>query len=162
MPAFDGNREMARPAKVKLTVHVERGVRDAFAALARSSGFTVAGGIRALMERETGQQAPPRQGAGSARKLNLRLRDAARAELLRQGEDRGTSPAAWATALLESALLGIDRPVWGRREADELRALYVELKAVQPAVLDPAARDALHRAMLRVLKTLKGVDAKGR
>lgn len=162
MPAFDGTRKVTRPAVVKLTVHVEREVRDAFAAVARAAGFTVAGGIRALMEREAGQQASPRQAAGSARKLNLRLRDAARAELLRQGEERGTSPAAWATALLESALLGIDRPVWGRREADELRALYVEMKAVQAVVSDPVARDGLHRAMLRLLKTLKGVDAKGR
>ncbi len=162
MPAIDGMKAKTGSRVVKVAVHVERDLRDGFAASARAAGFTLAGGIRKLMEREVGQQFTPRRASGSARKLNLRLSDAARASLLLQAEERGSSPAAWATAVLEAALSGDGRAVWGRREAEDLRALYAELKAVQPSLSDPAARDALHRAMLRLLKTLTGVEAKSR
>lgn len=139
---------------VKVGVHVRRSVLDAFRVAARAQGWTVAKALRTVMEEAAGQasdgsesdDAPP----GSARKLNLRLRDEPRAALLRQAEGQRTSPAAWATALLEAALLGTNRPVWGKREAEELRALYMDLKRIEGTTSDPAALDAIRRAMLRV------------
>lgn len=150
MPAL-GAKSPPEPA-VKVGVHVRRCVRDAFAAAARAQGWTVAKALRLLMEDAAGQAPEPSRDTahGSARKLHLRLRDESRAALLRQAAVQRTSPAAWATALLEAALLGTNRPVWGKREAEELRALYLDLKRIEGATSDPAALDAIRRAMLRV------------
>lgn len=137
---------------MKVGVHVRRSVLDAFRVAARAQGWTVAKALRAVMEEAAGQ-APDGTGgstSGSARKLNLRLRDGPRAALLHQAAVQQTSPAAWATALLEAALLGTNRPVWGKREAEELRALYLDLKRIEGVTSDPAALDAIRRAMLRV------------
>lgn len=139
---------------VLLGGHVTRAARDRFAALARREGRTVAGYLRDVVEALTGEATPVKTPIGSARKLTLRPTDEARAALLEAARARRSTPTAWATALLEAALMGDGRPVWGEREAAELRALYTELKAAELAVSDPAALDAVRRAMKRVLGNL--------
>lgn len=148
MPALGAKAALDPP--VKVGVHVRRSVRDAFAAAVRSQGWTVAKALRLVMEEAAGPASGSAAPPGSARKLNLRLRDGPRAELLRQAAARGTSPAAWAAALLEAALLGTNRPVWGKREVAELRALYLDLKRIEGTTSDPAVLDAIRGAMLRV------------
>lgn len=156
MPVFDGKDHPGRPERgtVKLTVHVPRPLRDAFATAVRARGWKMAKGIRVLMEEVSGQSAGKPPVSGSARKLDLRLSDGPRAKLLEQAAARDTSPPAWARALLEAALLGEGRPVWGKRETAELRALYAELKEVERVTGDPAVLDPLRVAMMRVLNNL--------
>lgn len=161
VPAFDGVPPLPPPERetVKLTVEVPRALRDAFAAAMRARGLKMAKALRLVMEDLAGTPQARSSVTGSARKLNLRLHDAPRAKLLEQAEARGTSPAAWATALLEGALMGGDRPVWGKRETGELRALYAELKAAEQVASDPVALDAVRRAMKRVLDNLARLEA---
>lgn len=140
---------------VLLGGHVTRASRDRFAALARREGYSsVAGYLRYVVEELTGEVEADGASVGSARKLNLRLRDRPRAALLDGARARRSTPAAWATALLEGMLSGDGGPVWGKREVEELRALYAELKAVEQATADPAALNPLRTAMLRVLGNL--------
>lgn len=114
----------------------------------------MAGYLRDLVEVVTKEATPDEAPIGSARKLTLRLRDRARSALLDAARVRRSTPAAWATALLEATLVGDGGPVWGKRETEELRALYAELKAAEQAVSDPVALDAVRRAMKRVLDNL--------
>ncbi len=162
MPVFDGKdpTPAVQRETVKLTVHVPRPLRDAFASVARAEGWKMAKAIRLLMERVVGDAPSGPVAPGSARKITLRVRDEARAVLLEQAAGQHTSPPAWATALLESALLGAGRPVWGKREAEELRALYLELKAVERASSDPAVLDAIRPAMLRVARNIGRLERK--
>ncbi len=147
---------------VLLGGHVTRAARDRFASLARREGRTVAGYLRYVVEELTGEGASLDPPAGSARKLNLRLRDSAREVLLALSCKRRSTPAATATALLEASLLGTDGPAWSKREAEELRVLYLNLKAIEALSSDPAVLDATRSAMLRVAGNIGRLEAKAR
>lgn len=164
MPAFDGMEHPPgmRRETVKLTVNVSRTLRDAFASAARAQGWKMAKALRVLMEDAAGHTPSAPAAPGSARKLTVRLRDEPRAALLAQAALQHTSPAAWATALLEAALSGTDRPVWGKREAEELRALYLDLKRIELASSDPAVLNAIRPAMLRVARNIGRLETKPR
>lgn len=165
-PDRDGAVAFKRRAPERLVLlggHVTESVRARFVEMGRREGKSCAAYLREMVAVVIGD--PPPEGPvapGSARKVTIRLRGEPRRELLAQAASQHTSPAAWATALLEAALSGTDRPVWGKREAEELRALYLDLKRIELASSDPAVLDAIRPAMLRVARNIGRLETKSR
>lgn len=112
-------------------------MRDAFAAKARAHGLKVATALRSMMEAEVAAGPAAPAVAGSAHKLNLRLRDAAAARLREEAAARGATPSAYAVALLEAQLLG--RPGWTTAQRAELQAMRVLLADLRDKAADSAA-----------------------
>lgn len=148
---------------VLLAGHMPESRRARFVEMARREGKSCAAYLREMVAVVIGDAPPEGPVApGSARKVTVRLRDEPRRKLLAQAAAQRTTPAAWATALIEAALSGTDRPVWGKREAEELRALYLDLKRIELASSDPAVLDAIRPAMLRVARNIGRLETKTR
>ncbi len=101
------NASDCKTGMVLVGAHVPREMRDRLAATARRAGVSTSALLRSFVYEAVAAapQAPP--SAGASTKLNLRLREWARVQLVRQAAERGVRPAAWATALLEAAIAGI-------------------------------------------------------
>ena len=135
---------------INVSCQVRRSVRDAFAAKARAHGLKLAAALRYLMENEVNAASAVLPTGGSAHKLNLRLRDAVRGRLREEAAARGSTPSAYAVALLEAQLLG--KPGWTSEQRSELQAMRVLL-----ADLRDKAADA--DAAARIAATLPLLDA---
>lgn len=135
---------------INVSCQVRRSVRDAFAVKARQHGLKVASALRSMMEAEVAAEPALPSVAGSAHKLNVRLRDDAAARLREEAAARGSTPSAYAVALLEAQLLG--RPGWTAAQRAELQAMRVLLADLRDTMTDVGAA-------ARVQATLPLLDA---
>lgn len=128
-----------------ISCHVPASARDRFAALLRARGLTMAAGLRAYVMGMVGAQPaePPRGGA--AHKLSLRLRGRARVRLIEEAKARGTTPAAWATAMLEAQLCREER--WAGDELAVLRGIHRAVLGMPPGESVTTLLAALERTM---------------
>ncbi len=149
MPAFDAEGDPIVP----ITGHVRRSVRERFAARARALGLTTAAALRQFVMQEAGEGvvAPV---SGSAQKITLRLRDPVRARLRQEAEARGTTPTAWATAMLEAQVL--NRPQWNRAELAELRLTRAAVAGIHARMNDGEAAAQVDAAIKRIDAAISG------
>lgn len=132
----DASELVTDAALVCVSTHVPRFVRNAFAAHARSRGKTAAAMLRDGIEATVREEPAAPASIGSARKLTLRLRDAVRARLRDEAAANGTTPTAWATAMLEAQLLR--QPVWTGSEMAALRGIMAVIEQTR-ATMDGRA-----------------------
>lgn len=135
---------------INVSCQVRRSVRDAFATQVGQRGLKVAAALRAIMEDIAGASPTSRPLSGSAHKLNLRLRGDTAARLREEATARGSTPSAYAVALLDAQLLG--RPGWTAEQRAELQAMRVLLADLRDGMTDAAAA-------ARVQATLPLLDA---
>lgn len=139
---------------VHLGARVEAGVHDAFTARARSLGKSAAAHLRDLAHAEADLAVLPPRPSGAARKLDLRLRDDARASLLEGARERGITPAAYATAILELVLLGKAEPRGPER--DRLRQTYLAFRLIRDTSREADVKALAQAAMNRVERAMRG------
>lgn len=133
--------------------HVSRRVREGFAAYARTVGSTPAALIRMFAESVAGGASTPRP-SGSVRKVTLALRDTVRRRLREEAEAHGSTPTAWATALLEVQLCGQLR--WTDTQLRELRAVRMLLANLKDGMTDTDAAARTKEAMRLVEAAIAG------
>lgn len=150
---------------VTVTGYVRRSVRDRFAEVVRLEGLSIAAVIRSFVEANSGGEISPAPKGGSAQKLNLRLRDGVRAKLREVAAARGSTPSAYATALLEAHMMG--QPQWSAEQLAELRATRRLVAEVRDKLEGEAAADRVEASLALIDQAISknvaywGVKASG-
>jgi hypothetical protein len=134
--------------------HVPRSVRDRLRAAARAAGTTAAALVREFAHSVAGQVPTDPPPPGGAQKLTVRLSGPARVALRDAAAARRSTPAAWATAMLEAQLMR--RPRWSEGEEAVLRAVFGELQRIGDRLTDREAAARVDVAMGRIAAAISG------
>lgn len=120
MPALSGQKMVG--------AYVEAGLADRFKAWARGTDGGASAALRRLILQAVDGTEPALPLGATARQIGVRLKDTERVALIRAAQARQTTPANWLRSL---AIVHLGRrPQWNGAEANELRAIGMEVRRI--------------------------------
>jgi hypothetical protein len=118
-----------RVDQTTVSTHIDKGLAERFAAMARESdGGTSAALRRIITEAVEGKPPAAPRGVGAGLQIGVRLKPPERVALSQAARERGTTPANWLRSL---AIVHLARkPQWNPAEVEALRDLFGGLRQI--------------------------------